>query len=297
MPVFTRPNHGFTKTELVVCLVVIAILSALAVSAVLTARASARRTQCTYNLKTLGIALSEYHVASRAFPYGCVGNLELPPSKRWSWYPCIGCYTGHYGTPIIDLEQPWDAEELRPLMLHTWSNGMPPESGPYTDMGGYYVYDMPLHPFDGIRCPNAPHEAHTDGQPFASYIGMAGLGTDAPSIPLDRTHAGIWGYERQTRHRDITDGSSNTLLLLETARQNGCWLAGGTATVRGADTGSDLPYIAGRRGMGQFGGYHRNGVVAVFADGRVDFLMSSTDVNVFKAFCTVSENTAGSESR
>jgi hypothetical protein len=269
----------------------------LGIPAIHTARESARRMQCGNNLKMFGVALWNYHDVSRAFPYGCVGNRELPPSQRWSWYLCIGNYMQHYGTPLIDLDKPWDAEELRPLMLHTWRNGTPPNSVSYTDMGGYYVYDTPLYPFQGLRCPSAPEKLHVDGQPYATYIGMAGIGPDAPSLNLGQSRAGVWAYDRQTNVLEVTDGSANTLLLIETGHQNGCWLAGGSPTVRGTNTVERLPLIAEESRAGQFGGYHANGSVAVFVDGRVDFLSNSIDANVFKAYCTASENAATSYSR
>ncbi len=212
-------------------------------------------------------------------------------------YLCIGNYMQHYGVPIIDFEKPWDAEDVRPLMLHTWSNGVPPRSKPYTDMGGYYEYDIPLHPFMGLRCPNAPDEAHVDGQPFATYIGMAGLGTDAPSLQLSRPRAGAWAFERQTKLQDVTDGSLNTLLLFETARETGCWVAGGKPTVRGADTDSSVPYIVDWPGIGQVGGYHPDGSTAVFVDGRVGFLTTAIHPTVFEATCTISGNETDSSNR
>ncbi len=180
-----RLRRGGVRVNLLVCLLVATIAFSLGIPAIQNARETARRIQCRNNLKLFGIGLSNYHDVSHAFPYGCVGNSDLPPSRRWSWYLFIGNYMAHYGTPIIDTDKPWDAEELRPLMLHTWSNGSPPASGPYIDMGGYYEYDVPLQPFAGFRCPNAPDEAHVNGQPFATYIGMAGLGSDAPLVQLD----------------------------------------------------------------------------------------------------------------
>ena len=290
-------RRGGVRVNLLACLTVATLAFSLGIPAIQRAREAARRMQCSNNAKQLGLALHNYHDVSHAFPYGCVGNSNLPPSKRWSWYLCIGNYMQHYGVPIIDLEKPWDAEEIRPLMLHTWSNGVPPRSKPYTDKGGYYEYDIPLYPFMGLRCPNAPDESHGDGQPFATYIGMAGLGTDAPSLQLSRPRAGAWAFERQTKLQDVTDGSLNTLLLFETARETGCWVAGGKPTVRGADTDSSVPYIVDWPGIGQVGGYHPDGSTAVFVDGRVGFLTTAIHPTVFEATCTISGNETDSSNR
>jgi prepilin-type processing-associated H-X9-DG protein len=182
----------------------------------------------------------------------------------------------HYGWPIVDLDKPWDAEELRPLMLHTWSNA------PYRE------YDVPLRPFLFFRCPNGPDETHSDGQPFASYVGMGGIGEDAPMLPFGHERTGAWAYDRQTSVADLLDGAEHTILLIETAHENGCWIAGGKATVRGAvgESTSSLPYVRGVGDAGQFGGLHPGGGMTVFVDGHVDFVSDAMEPTVFHSLCT-----------
>jgi hypothetical protein len=210
--------------------------------------------QCANNLHSIALALAEYHENYGAFPKATMTNPDVAPEKRLSWYAMIATYLDCAIKDSIHADQPWDSDANDAIASTR---------------------------LDFLDCPyaRAPRGRYAP----THYVGIAGVGTDAPFLPKGHLRAGVFGYDRWTALADIADGASQTIMVAESARSRDSWLAGGPATVRGLDT-ADSRYIGAG---GQFGGLHPSGMYTAFADGSVRFIPDTIDPRVLEALSTV----------
>ena len=205
---------------------------------------------CGSHLRQIGLGIEGYTIDHRNFPLGTIPNETLPPDRRLGWGITI--------LPFIDMVE---ASDKLPTDYRTLPNDDPAFLGLQTPPGI-------------AKCPETQ---------APSYVAIAGLGVDATGLPTRHPRAGIFGEGRVVRASDIRDGSSTTMMVVESSTASGFWFAGGPGRVRSLDP-IHKPYLGEGR---QFGGIHKKGVNVLFADGSVKLVPESFDPKVFEALSTI----------
>jgi len=294
-------RRGFTLIELLVVIAIIAILIALLLPAVQQAREAARRTQCRNNLKQIGLALHNYHDSHRV----------LPPSST------SGFGAGVWNYPGTGPSDP-------AIHLHSFASLILPfiEQSNIFNSIDYNVsaldpanQAMASTILSFYRCPSYngntystdPLYTTTVGfEEFAirNYVAMGAVSVLGLSgaIPAE----GVLYPGSATKFRDIRDGQTQTIMIVESREEDSSvWIDGTTATVAArwtnlaspsfqGDTVSInySPYFPGGvfpNSIGQLYGpssLHPGGALHLLCDGSVHFFNDSLDVTVYDSLTT-----------
>jgi prepilin-type N-terminal cleavage/methylation domain-containing protein/prepilin-type processing-associated H-X9-DG protein len=275
-----RARTAFTLIELLVVIAIIGILIGLLVPAVQQVREAANRTQCQNNLKQLGLACHNHHDAYKRFPAGYTAfapysNGATDTAPGWGWAAYLLPYIEQRNLyNQINFTQPIQnqaaAQAVLPLLL------CPSDltAGPFT------VTDATGSPL-AVLGPSS----------YAATVGDDASECDAP------TGNGIFYRNSRTRIADITDGTSQTVMIGDRAwaQTQGAWAgAPSGAVVRAGkmnpwqNATASAPVFGlvhnnwvnittdADGGLDDYSSNHLGGVNLVFADGSVRFIRSIT---------------------
>jgi prepilin-type N-terminal cleavage/methylation domain-containing protein len=191
---------GFTLIELLVVVAIIGILLALLLPAVNGAREAARRTQCRSNLKQIGLALHNYHDVWRTLPFG---HIDAPwpsdptvPAGQYDWSPFTALL------PFVEQQN----------LFNTLNLGFPLIGGPAENYGPFPANVFGIAQVVSLYlCPSDSFRVVQSGWAPVNYVACAGTVLDANA----GTQNGVFYANSRTRFADITDGTSNTVLMSE----------------------------------------------------------------------------------
>jgi prepilin-type N-terminal cleavage/methylation domain-containing protein/prepilin-type processing-associated H-X9-DG protein len=296
------PLHdGFTLVELLVVIAIIGILLGLLLPAVQAAREAARRSQCSNNLKQIGVGILSYHDRNRSFPPGAHLHTSENTSSI-SWRVMI----------LPEIEEGSLYTQIEPL-----------KNGGAAYWGGQYVI------VEVYLCPSAPRPA--TGPTIlkeSHYAGVAGPGRNGKHVTLEQTVYGNASYDgifypvfrsplqgtttglprTGTRIAKITDGTSSTLAVGERNLKVHDWMTGAVwegspptglianqaaknithrintpVNEMGQYTDHDTGML--KRMLGNdlvFGSFHSGGAQFCFADGHVEFITEEIDFTAYQ---------------
>jgi prepilin-type N-terminal cleavage/methylation domain-containing protein/prepilin-type processing-associated H-X9-DG protein len=283
MPQQTR--KAFTLIELLVVIAIIGLLIAMLLPAIQAAREMARRSQCTNNLRQIGLALHNFESGRRHFPAGYQASMPYADgaadtSPGWGW-----------ATAILPLIEENAVFKRINLTLPVGDSGSSPAVRSI----------IPL-----FRCPTdiIPDAAFAMNDDLGNTVALAAPSSYAACCGGDEsdtaaeTGAGTFFRNSQIKTAQITDGTSKTILVGERSwsNSNGIW-AGAIASAvchRGAlnpcPGSSAASYPAATLvlahshlnnaltdtdgGLDDFSSRHSDGSNFVLADGSVRFLQS-----------------------
>jgi hypothetical protein len=222
---------------------------------------------CISNLQQIGLAVHYYQTARKGkLPTGTIVGSAKNYEDRLSHLVWLLPYLNHELLyKQLNVEQGWESETNKPVVAQ--------------GIGSFHCYAA-RHNSPGL-------ESLTD------YVGIAGVGEDAATLPAKHPRAGVFGYDRQLNVSDLADGASQTLMFAETRKNNGPWAAGGRGTLHWIDPAEAAPFHAD----GSFGSAHtikpyswsRRQPVSniVLADGSVRAVSADISPEVLAALATV----------
>lgn len=299
-----RQRQGFTLVELLVVIAIIGILIALLLPAVQAAREAARRSQCTNNIKQMGLALHNYHDTHKVFPPGNIVQQSWKDAGACHVYGSPGICCGSIGWPafILPFMEQQSLYDTIDFTKQAWAEN----SGKHSYHEGaptVLPYGDPINQFAGenmpktFKCPSSP-------EPFTTSKNHKDYGVNGGSGCCERytTGGGLFHINSGNGMNTIVDGTSNTFMILEACHywmdRNGNWMdhpANPFLWVNHATAGYVVyaeacnfpPNSINCRETRSARSFHPGGLNVALADASVRFLSETVNFDVYRNTFTV----------
>ena len=201
-------RKAFTLVELLVVIAIIGILIALLLPAVQAAREAARRMSCTNNMKQIGIAMHNYHDTYKKFPQGGLAGKDNTDTSMTGTEYYITAYAailpfleGQNILSLYDFQQPWYKQS--PELAKSVIPGYVCPSGSMDN------------PFDDAEFAAAGYPIGGTASAVSYLLCKGSHRIWCRKGAVSRTVAGVFDLEAGSSFRDITDGTSNTMMIGE----------------------------------------------------------------------------------
>jgi len=253
-PKKVRAKRAFTLVELLVVISIVGVLIGMLLPAVQSVREASRRIACGNNLHQISIALQNHHSLHQAFPIGGIEwRTRNDPSRRqlaWSAFLL----------PFLEQENVWQQLDLN------------------TAFDSLENAEAAATVIDVFVCPSSlrGHQTSNNRGP-CDYGGIYGERITSPNNPPKGTML----HDVAIALRDVTDGSSHTLIIAEDSGwTDGQWINGRNIFDQAFPINQAPVFENDIRSE------HPQGANAARCDGSVGFLSEAIDLQVLAALCT-----------